>query len=787
MRSKYLKILKSNFIKLSLLLLPILLNGQTGNIFGFVTDSSDGEALIGANVFLRETGQGMATDKNGYYVLQNISFGTYTLQISYVGYKTLKQELIIENSESMKMDFALSVEVVEAEAVDVTAESIQRKFNIQPGKINLSPRMLKAQPALAEPDLFRTIQTLPGVLTTSEFSTGLVIRGGNTDQNLILLDGITVYNPSHFGGVFSNFIVDGVKEAELIKGGYNAEYGGRLSAVLNVLSREGNRNKFEGKTSISILSAQTTLEGPSYKGAWLVSARRTYFDQIFKNNPDIPPYYFYDIQGHVFSDLSPKDRISLSFYGGLDDFLFNDLSLSAEWGNETVSLSYRRVFSDRMIGNFLAANSKFFTRFGLGGDDGLNSDNLIDDNTLSSDFTFFYTENSQIKFGSQLKNLGFTYLNTFGDSTRFKIEEFPVEGAVYTKYKWSPTERLILEPGIRYNYYSVYPKKPFIDLRLGSKYLMTDNQYINFTVGNYHQFIETAQDDFNPGFLDNWLAVDESVDPASAVQYVLGYEAYIKNQYKIQVEGYYKDIKNMLTFEDTRSSTDAEISDQTLRDSFTPSDGYAYGVEVFTQKNSGSLSGWLAYTFSISRKKMNNQEYFSNWDRTHVLNFVGNYMINPKWEVNWKWTWQSGQAYTPILGYYLQKFPSDPSTGYRTIPGVRNGGRYPVYHRLDLGAVRHYTFKNAKMDLFFQVINGYNQKNIFRYVYRLGNTFNGIDDDGDWDVTKHDVGNENGIGAGNGEPDYGEPNVDEDDEGRIQEEKLSLFPIIPSIGITIKF
>ena len=200
--------------------------------------------------------------------------------------------------------------------VDVTAEEIERLNKIEPSRVNLSPRILKSQPSLTEPDIFRTIQSLPGVLTTSEFSTGLVIRGGNTDQNLILLDGITVYNPSHLGGLFSNFIVDAVKDAELIKGGYNAEYGGRLSAVLDIRSREGNRNKIEGSSSVSLLTAQSTIEGPIPGGAFLVAGRRTYFDKVLPyvtDNFDLP-YYFYDLQGHIFTDLNEKDRISLSFY-----------------------------------------------------------------------------------------------------------------------------------------------------------------------------------------------------------------------------------------------------------------------------------------------------------------------------------------------------------------------------------------------------------------------------------------------------------------------------------------
>ncbi|MDG1848725.1 MAG: TonB-dependent receptor, partial [Candidatus Marinimicrobia bacterium] len=358
----------SNRLTIFLFLAFSIVNGQeNGSIYGFVTDSSSGEALIGANVFINDVGAGMATDVNGYYVLQDIKPGPYDIIVSYVGYELLEKKIIINEGESTKLDLVLLEEVVSLTAVEVTAEKIKRKNNIQPSTVNLSPRMLRSAPALAEPDLFRTIQALPGVLTTSEFSTGLVIRGGNTDQNLILLDGVTVYNPSHLGGIFSNFIVDGVKEAELIKGAYNAKYGGRLSAVLNIISREGNKKKIEGKANLSLLSAQATLEGPFYKGAWVFSGRRTYFDKIFQNVPSIPPYYFYDIQSHVYSDLTPKDRLSLSFYNGVDDLLFETFGLSGRWGNNTLSAQYRRVFSEKLIGNFLYANSLFFTEFGLGG------------------------------------------------------------------------------------------------------------------------------------------------------------------------------------------------------------------------------------------------------------------------------------------------------------------------------------------------------------------------------------------------------------------------------------
>ena len=769
-----------------------ILKAQTSIISGFVSDSSSGEALIGANVFLYETRQGMATDINGYYIIQDIVPGNYTIMVSYIGFDMYKQKTRLSDDESKKVNINLVEQVVQLTEIEVTAEKLQRRNNIQPSKINLSPRMMKAAPALAEPDLFRTIQALPGVLTTSEFSTGLVIRGGNTDQNLIMLDGITVYNPSHLGGVFSNFIVDGVKEAELIKGAYNAEYGGRLSAVLNVISREGNKNKFKGKVNLSLLSAQTTLEGPFYKGAWVLSGRRTYFDLVLPKvlpdniNVNIPPYYFYDIQSHVFSDITSKDRISLSYYSGIDDLLFDTFGLDGQWGNNTVSGHYRRVFSERLVGNILIANSRFFTEFGLGGDNGLVSYNEIDDKTLSADFSWFKSSNSTVKFGAQLKKLGFEYTNKFQDSTQFQIKTEPLEFAQYIKLKYKSNNLFIIEPGLRLNLYDVYPDSLFPDLRLGLKYIITDNRYLNFSVGNYHQFISTFQDDFNPSILDNWIAADTSVSPGKSMQVVLGYEEYIKNMYKIQVEGYYKDLKNLLTYEEKRSTSDAPVSDESLANIVTPADGYAYGFELFGQKMSGKLSGWVAYTYSVSRKIMNSiyadgeQEYYTNWDRTHAFSVLGNYQFNTKWETNWRFALQSGQAYTPIMGYYVQKFPESPEELFRTIPGTRNSGRYEPYSRLDIGVVYHAKIGKTNVDFFFQIINTLNRSNTFTKIYSLGSPYNGLDDDGDWDKDLHDTN-------GNGRADPGETNVDESDEGKINERSIGLFPILPTFGFTWEF
>jgi len=775
-------IVNKNIFLLSVLFSLANVCAQDGTISGFVYDESSRESLIGANVYLFGTDTGTATDGNGYFVLNDIQSGDYDLRISYLGFETKQMPIHMENDGKIILDIELMTSAVELSSVNVTAEKLDRKMNIQISRTNLNVRQLKTVPQVGEADLFRTLQALPGVLTESEFSTGLIIRGGNSDQNLILLDGITVYNPSHVGGFFSNFILDAVKEADLLKGGFNAEYGGRLSAVLNVRSRDGNQKHFTGKSSLSLLSFQSTVEGPIGKGAWLASGRRTYFDQVFKGTKLEFPYYFWDFQGHIFQDITSQDRVSISWYAGTDDLYWDEFQLEGKWGNETVSVNYRKLFGQKLVANSILAKSRFDILFGLGGDSGINEKDYINDLTFRSDWTWFISQKAQMKFGLEYKDLDFVYsANGFGQEL-YKSVTHTEEVASYLKMKYWISPTLMLEPGYRLEYYGNSENNIFHDPRLSMKYLLTDTRYLNFSIGQYHQFMETIQDDFNPKILDAWFAVDESIEPASAQQVVFGYEEYFNQNIRLQVEGYYKDMSNMLTFVDSRSTEDDEISSENLDSLVDVGDGYAYGWEFFLQKETGRLNGWLSYAWSLSRKSLNGKEYYTNWDRRHVFNVIGNFELSKKWSGNFKWTFQSGQPFTPILGYYEETLPggSMADVYYRTIPGTRNSDRYPNYHRLDIGLTRKINSKWMKGEFFIQVINAYWQKNVFRYFYEFGNSFNGLDDDGDWDKELHDDN-------GNGVPDWGEPNVDEADEGTPQLQTINGLPIIPTIGISVEF
>ena len=452
----------------------------------------------------------------------------------------------------------------------------------------------------------------------------------------------------------------------------------------------------------------------------------------------------------------------MSWYTGRDDLSWDAFLLNGRWENKTLSLNYRKLFSETLVSHWMLAKSRFDILFDLGGGSGINEVDYIDDLTFRSDWTWFASQETQFRFGAEVKDLGFQYSASYLDSSIFMSRQSPVEAAVYAKMKWWPSPLFMIEPGLRVGYYDNHPQKWYFDPRLGIKYLLTEDRYLNFSLGVYHQFMETIQDDFYPKIMDAWFAVDYSVTPASAVQVTAGYEEYFGVAWRVQVEAYYKTMNNMLTFVESRSTVDEMISDESLADLVDEGDGYAYGAELFVHKEIGRLNGWVAYAYSISRKQFGGKEYYTNWDRRHVFNILGNYRISRKWDANLKWTYQTGQPYTPILGYFIEVLPGDPEPFYRPIPGGRNSVRYEPFHRMDVGLVRHFKLFGVPGDLFIQVVNAYWRKNIFLYIYQWGNTYNGIDDDGD-------------------------ELIDEDDEGIPKKVRLNGLPILPTIGISFAF
>ncbi|MCK5076770.1 MAG: TonB-dependent receptor, partial [Calditrichia bacterium] len=353
---------------------------------------------------------GSSTNNGGYFVIPHIPDGQYTLVVEFLGYKPYKQKISIKDGDNIKINIRLKEDLLQTETIIVTADSIrtiEKLYHKSISHVNLSAKQIKHIPQVAEADLLRSLQTLPGVLPLSDYSSALYIRGGTPDQNLYLIDGTDVYNPEHAFGIFSTFNTDAIKQVELSKGGFNAEYGGRLSSVLNVTNLDGNLEQFEGSASISLLSAKTTIQVPiNSKGSISGSIRRTYFDKtIAKSVDEIPDYYFYDGNIKGFYNLDDKNKLTVSVFSGLDNlnFIFNknssnETGFNLNWGNKTGSLKWTRVFNPRLYSNFWVTTSNFDSEFDLSALKILEK-NKIKDLTIKGNLEFAFSNSFRTNFG----------------------------------------------------------------------------------------------------------------------------------------------------------------------------------------------------------------------------------------------------------------------------------------------------------------------------------------------------------------------------------------------------
>lgn len=726
-----------------LLSLSPLLFAQPASISGFVTDSTNGNALIGANIYLEGNALGSSSNDEGYYVIHPISPGDYTLICSYLGYLTHKEPVHLRAGEKLFLKIALAPHPITTEAVVVTAEAAELENDITLGKVELSSRTIRQSPQLGEADLFRTLQALPGIVSENDFSTGLVVRGGNTDQNLIMLDGITVYNPSHLGGLFSNFLLDATKEARFVKGGFSAEYGGRMSSVLDVISKEGNRKKFSGAAGVSLLSSRLSLEFPVSDGAVLIAGRRTYFDQALKIVNKNFPYYFYDLQGSFFQDLSKYDRLTISGYFGNDVLDWDEFEFNFRWGNRALSAHWQHVFSPQLFSHFMVAGSRFNTSVQLGGNQGIDSNNEILDYTLKGDLSYFSSQDNGYKFGFEFKKLHFKYQNDYDNQNRLSIKQTPLSMAFYLQNHRKIGKRLLIFPGLRFSYFSRSNKKVYVEPRLSIKQKLGHKEYLSFSAGLYRQFIFTVRDEFSSTIINDWFAIDRTVPAGKSWHFIAGYERELWSTTRLQIEVYYKTMNNMLTYRETRSSVAESIGEDLRVDKlFVPTQGYSYGFEFFLHKQYGKLAGWIGYTLNWARSELDNLRYYSSYDRRHDLKVLLSYDLGRSWRLGSRFNYGGGFPYTRALGTYQER--DDGVVKRRIIYSDRNAFRFPAYIRWDMSLTKYFHWFDKYWWLDIQVVNVMNRDNIFFY---------------NWDF------NEN-------------PAVRDD---------ITMLPLVPTIGISVEF
>ena len=721
-------------------ILVLLLNNHS-SISGFVVDAENGEQLAYANVYLENTALGSATNEKGYYIIHNVPEGSYQIVFSYISYETITLEIEVNAGQNLTLNIELKPSIIEMERIVVSAERTRFEEEVEISRVNFTRREIKAIPSLLEKDLIKTLQLMPGVISMHDLSNKLYIRGGSPDENLALLDGITVYNPSsHLFGLFSTFDPDVVSNAELFAGGFPASYGDRLSSVLSITTKEGNSKKFAGEASLGLVTSKLIIEGPLPKGSFLISGRRTYFDALvwayskITNDSLSLPYYFYDGIAKINFNPSSENRFTLVALGGSDVLQFEenfqggitDEKIELDWGNRGVCLRWRRVFNPKLYGEMIGAWSNFVTNFGYEDhEDSTNNFAIheeIIDYTGKVDFNYFLNDRHTFDIGIDVKQLKIMY--NF-DLTNLELAEHSYKPKILTAYlqdKWSlQPDILSVQAGLRSTYYSINDRFCF-DPRLGLKYHIGPNTAFNLAWGKYSQFLVTinSQESYFSIF-DFWRPVDSMHTIPTAYHVIAGIEKWFDDDTKLTIEPYYKKYFNLLI------PREYDMYFSQPSESLKVSSGYAFGIDFFLKKNYRDIFGWISYSFGYTRRKQFDRYYAPRYDRRHNLNIVLGYKIPQSVPVlnngtfNLRWYLASGLPYAEDLARY-RVYSYDPFDAayyweWYTIKGPRDAHRLPITHRLDAHLEKDFKILGISGSWYIDVMNVYDRENVVFYGY----------------------------------------------------------------------
>lgn len=758
------------------------LNAQSFTISGYIEDEITGESLIGVNIFNQDnTIEGATTNEYGFYSL-TLPSSIYNIKTTYLGYQDILSDIVLD--KDIELNFKMNSGVSLEEVVVLGEEKDKNISSTEMGTVALPIDKIKKLPALlGEVDVLKTLQLLPGVLSAGEGTAGFYVRGGGPDQNLVLLDEAVVYNSGHLLGFFSVFNADAIKNTTLIKGGIPANYGGRLSSVVDVQMKDGNNKKFGVTGGIGLIASRLTLEGPIKKdeSSFIISGRRTYAFELAKpfiDNTDFAgtSYFFYDLNAKVNYKISNKDRIFLSGYFGRDVLNYNanlrDINFKLPYGNTTATIRWNHLFSEKLFSNVsLVYNDYDFSFEGGQGDFSVGLFSGVRDYNAKLDFEYYPNARHVIKFG-----VNYTYhrltpsvTNATNGDVEFSNDlkpKFAHESAIYVLNNHKVSERFTLNYGLRFSVFTqvgpftsdingeefgaLEPVKTYSGLepRLFGKYTLNTSSSIKGGVTFTNQYIHLVSNSNSTLPIDVWVPSSERVAPQRGIQYALGYfKNFRDNDYETSVELYYKDLNNQIDYRESFINDPAVEVEQ----EFVFGEGRAYGAEFFVKKNSGKLNGWIGYTLAKTDRifpDINDGNVFpATFDRRHDISVVANYEITDKWEFGGAFVYGTGNTFTPVRSLFFVE------QSLNVEFGDRNSARLEPYHRLDLALTYNpkvKTEKTFKNSFTFSVYNIYNRRNTF-FTY---NTFE----------TNFDAGTAQATAL-----------------------KVSLFPIIPSVTWNFKW
>lgn len=704
-----------------------------GSLRGSVSDSTSGESLAFANIYLKELKTGGATDSRGYFFINSIPANrTYTVNVSYVGYQTKQFHTKILPNKTTYIDIKLIPINLQLGTVEKIGKRVIEKNATDLGLERISMKQLETQPQGVETDIFRSLQTLPGVRTTGDVSAQYYVRGGTGDQNLVLLNGITVYNPFHALGLFSVIDPDMINSLEFYKGGFDAEYGGRISSVLNIITKNGNKNNFAGKISSSFLTSKALFEGPFPDGSFMITGRKSISNEILKkflNNQTIP-IDFYDASFKLnFSSPNILDKGKFSLFGFTsgDKLNYNDPKKeNFNWSNNLFGFEWIQVYDVPLFSRFGLSYSRFNGAVNPNESTIKPKSNEVNDVTLRFDLTNFFSNKDELGLGFLFKTLKTNLYLKNEQGIETNLEEFSGNFSVYGKYKFLRFENFGADVGVRYNIAGLSVNGGgILQPRTSFTYRVLPFLALKGSWGIYLQEVSTISDEnevitlFQP-----WVITPDYMNPTTAIEYSTGAEFDFTNEATFEATAYYKITHNLPIINQNKFlPTDPDL---------IAGKGEAYGWEFNFKYITSRINFSTSYTLSWAYKFLGSYVYYPGYDSRNDISINLNYNLGDGWTAGAVWNFNSGLPYTPIIGYYDKLYINDfTNTWYSpgnfqpfTILGDRNIGRLPVYHRLDLSLSKSFKLGFLKLTADASVINVYNRKNIFYFKRETGERVN---------------------------------------------------------------
>ncbi|GGB95486.1 TonB-dependent receptor [Dyadobacter sediminis] len=741
---------------------------QQLTISGFVREKGSLELLPGVNVYVRNSAVGTVTNTYGFYSVTIPKSDSITVTYSFVGYE--KQDIRIASAENQQIDIMLSsVNQLDEVIVSGTRQNEKVSESVQMSQIEVPVSQIKKIPAFfGEKDVIRVLQLMPGVQKGTEGQTGLYVRGGGPDQNLIILDDAVVYNASHLFGFFSVFNSDALKSVELTKGGFPARYGGRLSSVVEMNMKEGSKEKLHGEGGIGLISSRLTMEGPlaGKKSSFLVSARRTYIDvlatpliaqqQIGNSSKVKPGYFFYDLNAKVNYDFGSRNKLYASGYFGQDKFSIREKSENSEnrsglnWGNATATVRWNHLINQKLFVNTsfiyshfnfrIFSNDKEFDKGEVVDEFSLKYNSLIRDFSLKTDFDYYPHSKHSIKFGAQAIAHRFipSALGLDGDFSESEIElrAKPIntmEAGAYAEDTWQPFTALKVNAGFRLSLFETRSKvyvRP--EPRISAALKLAKDFSVKASYAKMNQYVHLLS---NTGLglpTDLWVPTTDRIAPQQSSQAAFGFAKDLeKPGLALTLEGYYKRMDNIISYREGSSfiSLNGENANElNWEDNVTIGKGWSYGAEFMVQKKTGKLSGWIGYTLSWTKWKFPElnfgETFYPRYDRRHDLSMVGIYELSPRITLSATWVYGTGNALTiPVSKFstFGNSFIPNPygyPSSYGNVTneyGRKNAFRAEAYHRMDLAIQFHKKKKRHERTWEFGLFNAYNRRNPFFY------------------------------------------------------------------------